>query len=68
MKKPCGMGRLAAVIAIALISYLAGCGAELNAPQNSNSAAAIKFNPEQRLGDIERNPSTPFLRYRADGR
>ena len=30
--------------------------------------AAISFGPEQQLGRIENNPSTPFLRYSPDGR
>jgi hypothetical protein len=47
---------------------MAGCGTDLSAPKRSNFSGAVKFNPEQRLGDSERNPSTPFLRYAPDGR
>jgi hypothetical protein len=53
---------------VALFSLLTACGTDLSAPKSSNSPEAVKFNPEQRLGNVEKNPSTPFLRYRADGR
>ncbi len=53
---------------VALFSWLTACGTELSAPKSSNPSEAFKFNPEQRLGNVEKNPSTPFLRYRADGR
>lgn len=59
---------LPVAIGLALFSWLAGCSTDLSAPKSSNSSAAVKFNPEQRLGDSERNPSTPFLRYATDGR
>jgi hypothetical protein len=61
-------GKLLAVIGIVLPLSFATSGAELRAAKNSNDSAAIKFDSERRLGNVERNPSTPFLLYRADGR
>lgn len=45
-----------------------GCTSELIDPGIASHSATLKFAEEIRLGDRERNPSTPFLRYAADGR
>jgi hypothetical protein len=47
---------------------LAGCSADLGAPQRADQAVALSFGPVIQIGDIEANPSTPFLRYAPDGR
>jgi hypothetical protein len=47
---------------------LLSCSSDLVAPGNAHRDGKVSFGPEQRLGDIEKNPSTPFLRYSPDGR
>jgi len=55
-----------AATALALAGMIAACGGLLNSePQ---SAAKLSFGSERRIGQIEKNPSTPFLRYAPDGR
>jgi hypothetical protein len=58
---------LTSAIVATVFSLFAACGTDISAPNNPTHAAALDFNPEQHLGDVEKNPSTPFLRYRADG-
>jgi hypothetical protein len=53
---------------LALCMILAACSAELRSPDSNRGSAPISFGLEQRLGDNEKNPSTPFLRYSPDGR
>ena len=59
-----------AVIAVylSLCLVLAACGADLRSPDTNRASAPLTFGPEQRLGDNEKHPSTPFLRYSPDGR
>jgi len=59
------LGRLSLYVLSALVY---GCTARLIDSGTSTPPAAIKFSEEIRLGDSERNPSTPFLRYAPDGR
>lgn len=47
---------------------LAACSADLSLPEASRASGPLTFGPEQRLGDNEKNPSTPFLRYSPAGR
>ena len=51
-----------------LCLVLAACSAVLRSPESNRGSAPLSFGPEQRLGDNEKNPSTPFLRYSPDGR
>jgi hypothetical protein len=46
---------------------LAACSSDLTAPGNAGRPGELSFDPEQRLGKSEKNPSTPFLRYAPDG-
>ncbi|MBM4299464.1 MAG: exo-alpha-sialidase, partial [Deltaproteobacteria bacterium] len=47
---------------------LSGCVTGEIAPRVGVRATHLEFGPEHLLGDRERNPGTPFLRYAADGR
>jgi hypothetical protein len=47
---------------------LASCSTDLVAPPGTERAATLSFGPTVQIGDIEANPSTPFLRYAPDGR
>lgn len=49
-------------------SLLFGCSSDLIVPSTGSRAISPFFGPEVRLGDNEKNPSTPFLRYAPDGR
>ena len=49
-------------------ALLAGCNSTAPIVQDTARANALVFGPEQALGDVEKNPSTPFLRYSPDGR
>ena len=52
----------AAIVAcLALCMILAACSADLSLPDTNRASAPLIFGPEQRLGDNEKNPSTPFL-------
>lgn len=51
---------------LSLLVY--GCTSELIDPGTASRSASVKFTEEIRLGNSERNPSTPFLRYAPDGR
>ena len=53
---------------VALCLALAACSLDLAGSRTPRSSNEISFGPEQGLGDNERNPSTPFLRYSPDGR
>ncbi|MGH7887954.1 MAG: hypothetical protein ACREPG_08825, partial [Candidatus Binatia bacterium] len=54
---------------LSLLSLLIyGCTPDLIDSGKGSRAASVKFAEEIRLGDSERNPSTPFLRYAPDGR
>lgn len=53
---------------LSLSLILAACSTDLRSSANKPHAATLTFGPEQRLGDNEKNPSTPFLRYSPDGR
>jgi hypothetical protein len=54
--------------ALAATLFLFGCSGQSLAPRNADDSTALNFGPERRLGDSERNPGTPFLRYAPDGR
>jgi len=47
---------------------LAACSADLSLADANHVSDPLTFGPEQRLGDNEKNPSTPFLRYSPDGK
>jgi len=53
---------------LSLVLMLAGCSSTSVAPDSSGRAAELRFGPEQRLGNNEKNPAAPFLRYSPDGR
>jgi hypothetical protein len=53
---------------LSLCLVLAACSADLRSPESNRDSAPLSFGPKQRLGDNEKNPSTPFLRYSPDGR
>src|SRR5262245_48011616 len=55
-------------VCLALSMILAACSADLSLPDANHASNPLTFGPEQRLGDNEKNPSTPFLRYSPDGR
>src|SRR6202008_4689094 len=55
--------------AAALIcALLSGCGSNAPTPRPVVEANVLALGPAQRLGDAEKNHSTPFLRYSPDGR
>jgi hypothetical protein len=56
-----------AALVLALCFTLSACGAIVSGPGNPRSGTA-SFGPERRIGQSEKNPSTPFLRYSPDGR
>jgi hypothetical protein len=58
----------AIAVYLGLCLVLLSCSADLSLPDANRSSAPLTFGPEQRLGDNEKNPSTPFLRYSPDGR
>jgi hypothetical protein len=55
-------------VGAALCLSLAGCSTDLRSPDSRPNAVTLNFGPEERLGDNERNPAAPFLRYSPDGR
>jgi len=55
-------------VPIACCLMLTACGSDLAAPRGPNRSDRLTFGPEQQLGNMERNPSTPFLRFAPDGR
>jgi hypothetical protein len=46
----------------------AACGSELAAPTVTKDSQQLNFGPQIPIGNVEANPSTPFLRYAPDGR
>jgi len=47
---------------------LTACSSDIAAPRGPSRTDHLTFGPEQHLGNAERNPSTPFLRFAPDGR
>ncbi len=68
MSTPFTRSFAAIAVHLSLCLVLAACSANLRPPDNNRASAPLSFGPEQRLGDNEKNPSTPFLRYSPDGR
>jgi len=58
----------AAAVGLALCGITAGAGGDTSASRPVPPAATLAFGPERRLGNADRNPSTPFLRPGPDGR
>ena len=58
----------AAAAGFTLCLALAACSPNVSAPGVARPAATLTFGAERRLGEIDKNPSTPFLRYSPDGR
>jgi hypothetical protein len=58
----------AGTVRILLCLTVAGCSPELTTPDAVVRSDSLRFGPEQRLGQADKNPSTPFLRHRSDGR
>jgi hypothetical protein len=56
------------VVRVTLCLALAACSSDLVRSRTPRSSNELTFGPEQRLGNNEKNPSTPFLRYSPDGR
>ena len=56
------------VVCLTLCVILAACSVAVKTTEHNPGAETLNFGPEQRLGDNENNPSTPFLRYSPDGR
>jgi hypothetical protein len=54
--------------ALCLCFFLIICSETAHGAGGSGPAKALVFSSEQNLGRIDKNPSTPFLRYRPDGR
>jgi hypothetical protein len=56
-------------LSLAVLSIvLFGCSADVIVPNADSRASLLQFGPAIRLGDLEKNPSTPFLRFAPDGR
>jgi hypothetical protein len=55
-------------IALSLCLFLAACSGHNTTPSAPRRAVNVAFGAEQRLGQSDNNPSTPFLRYSPDGR
>ena len=55
-------------IVLAILAALAACSGPLTAPRSRPQAIQLDFRPMQQLGEVQRNPSTPFLRYAPDRR
>jgi hypothetical protein len=56
------------IIALSLCLFSAACGGYGSTSGASRHTANLAFGPEQRLGQSDNDPSTPFLRYSPDGR
>jgi hypothetical protein len=67
MNKTLTRNSAAIVSCLAFCMILAACSADLSLPDTNRASGPLIFEPEQRLGDNEKNPSTPFLRYSPDG-
>jgi len=50
------------------LCFLLILGGQIAQGAGSGAATALTFSSEQNLGRIDKNPSTPFLRYSPDGR
>jgi hypothetical protein len=59
---------VAGTFRIIICLIVAGCSSELTAPVATGPSGSLSFGPEERLGRMDKNPATPFLRYRSDGR
>ena len=59
---------VAATLGLTLCLILAACSTNVSAPRLARPAATLTFGAERRLGQTDKNPSTPFLRYSPDGR
>ena len=68
MNTPFTRNFMVIAVHLSLCLVLAACSADLRSPESSRGSAPLSFGPEQRLGENEKNPSTPFLRYSPDGR
>ena len=55
-------------VALSLCLFLASCSGHGSTSGASRRTANLAFGPEQRLGQSDNDPSTPFLRYSPDGR
>ncbi|HEX6440298.1 MAG TPA: hypothetical protein VF182_24485, partial [Candidatus Binatia bacterium] len=55
-------------VALSLCFLLILGGQTAQGAGGSGAATALTFSSEQNLGRIDKNPSTPFLRYSPDGR
>jgi len=55
-------------VSLSLCFVLVTCGEIAHGAGGSGPVKALVFGSEQNLGKIEKNPSTPFLRYSPDGR
>lgn len=60
--------RIRSLCVVTLCLTLIGCSSDLAAPRGAGRPVQLSFGPEQQLGNPDRNPSTPFLRYAPDGR
>jgi hypothetical protein len=56
------------IFAAALCVSLAACSGNLRPAGDSAAPITLTFAPEQHLGQVEKNPAIPFLRYSPDGR
>ena len=68
MNTPSTRNFMVIAVHLSLCLVLAACSVVLRTPESNRGSAPLSFGPEQRLGDNEKNPSTPFLRYSPDGR
>ena len=55
-------------VELTLCLFLAACSTDISARRGAGHSASVTFGPEQRLGQNDKNPSTPFLRFAHDGR
>ena len=55
-------------LCLTVVFLMSACGANRKPPSEAQRNARLNFAPEQQLGDSQKNPSTPFLRYSSDGR
>lgn len=58
----------AAALGVAFSGIMAACSANLSPPKSARPVVTTEFGPQRRLGQGDKNPSTPFLRYSPDGR
>ncbi|HWP58863.1 MAG TPA: sialidase family protein [Candidatus Acidoferrales bacterium] len=59
-------GGILATLGLALSVFASACAG--GAPHTARPPAALTFGAEKRLGNANRNPSAPFLRYAPNGR